>query len=152
MTDNPRPDGAEGRPAATAVSWSDVAANRRRGGDVRVLLSPRTVAATSGFMGLLTLAPGEFVAEHYHPYSEEFLYVTSGRLHLRIGTEHLELGPDDAVLVPIGVRHRAENRGTESVRAVFQLSPLAPRPEWGHVDTEPLPDPSAPAPLVGDRP
>jgi putative monooxygenase len=28
------------------------------------------------------------------------------------------------------------NTGTEQARAVFQLCPLAPRPELGHVDTE----------------
>ncbi|MGH3621133.1 MAG: cupin domain-containing protein [Sciscionella sp.] len=153
MSDTNAPDtnGAGKKPGATRVSWSKTAANRRRGGDVRVMLSPRTVNSTSGFMGLLTLAPGEFVTEHYHPYSEEFFYVTSGRLHLRVGEEYVELGPDDAAMVPMGVRHRAENRGTEPVRAVFHLGPLAPRPELGHVDTEQLPNPSAPGSLVGDR-
>ena len=54
-------------------SLDDVAPDRRRGGEVRVLLSPSTVGSTSGFMGTATLAPGERIAEHYHPYSEEFL-------------------------------------------------------------------------------
>lgn len=136
---------------AQTISWADANPNRRRGGDVRVLLSPRTVASTSGFMGMLTLEPGESITEHYHPYSEEFLYVTSGHLHLRIGTEYVELSPDDAAMVPIGVRHRAENRGDETVRAVFHLGPLAPRPDLGHVDTEEPPHSGATHPLVGER-
>jgi putative monooxygenase len=131
------------------VSVSDVAPNRRRGGDIRVLLSPKTVRSTSGFMGTLTLAPGEYVAEHYHPHSEEFLYVVGGRLLMRLDGESVELGPGEGLMVPIGVRHRAENRGSEPVQAVFHLSPLAPRPELGHVDTEPLPDASAPLLRVG---
>jgi putative monooxygenase len=134
---------------AVRVSWSETASNRRRGGDVRVLLSPRTVAATSGFMGALVLAPGESITEHLHPYSEEFLYVTSGTIHLRMGGEYVRLAAGDALMVPIGVPHRAENRGTSTAQAVFHLSPLAPSPELGHVDTEELDDPHAPDPLVG---
>jgi putative monooxygenase len=55
----------------------------------------------------------------------------------------------DAFMVPIGVAHRAENRGRAAARAVFHLSPLAPSPELGHVDLEPLADPTAPDPGVG---
>ena len=129
------------------VAARDVAPNRRRGGDIRVMLSPRTVGSTSGFMGTLTLASGEFVAEHYHPYSEEFLVVVRGRLTARvedIGTFDLLAG--EGTMIPIGKRHRVENRGDEEVHAVFHLSPLAPRPELGHVDTEELPGAGAAAP------
>lgn len=38
--------------------------------------------------------------------------------------------------MPIGVRHRVRNTGTETASIVFHLGPLAPRPELGHVDTE----------------
>ncbi|HKS99641.1 MAG TPA: cupin domain-containing protein [Rugosimonospora sp.] len=118
------------------VSAAGVAPNRKRGGDIRVLLSPKTVGATAGFTGVLTLAPGEYVTEHYHPYSEEFLYVVRGLLVMRINGTEVELAPGDSLMVPIGMRHRAENRGGETVEAVFHLGPLAPRPDLGHVDTE----------------
>ena len=131
------------------VAVGDVVANRRRGGDIRVLLSPRTVGSTSGFMGMLTLDPGQHVSEHYHPYSEEFLYVVCGRLRMRLGAETVLLGPDEALLVPIGQRHRLENIGEVPARVVFHLSPLAPSPELGLVDTEPLPASHEPAPDVG---
>ncbi len=134
------------------VAAADVPANRRRGGDIRVVLSPKTVGSTSGFMGTLTLAPGEYVTEHYHPYSEEFLLVVSGRLTARVeDAGEVDLVPGEGLLVPIGKRHRVWNAGTEEVRAVFHLSPLAPRPELGHVDTEELPAASggAPVPDVG---
>ncbi|MEJ3750547.1 cupin domain-containing protein [Actinomycetes bacterium KLBMP 9797] len=126
-------------PPIAKVAASDVPSNRRRGGDVRVLLSPKTVGATSGFGGVLTLEPGEIVAEHLHPYSEEFVYVVSGVVLMRVGTDYVSLEPGDALMVPLGARHRVENRGDQPARAVFHLSPLAPRPELGHVDTEVLP-------------
>ncbi|RAY13243.1 cupin domain-containing protein [Actinomadura craniellae] len=120
----------------------DVPANRRRGGDIRTLLSPATVGATSGFFGTLTLEPGEVVTEHWHPYSEEFLFCVNGRVALRLDGEPRELAARAGVLIPIGVRHRLENTSAETAFVVFQLGPLAPRPELGHVDTEPLPEPA----------
>ena len=70
-------------------SLVDVPADRRRGGDVRVLLSPRSVGSTSGFMGTATLAAGERIAEHYHPYSEEFVLVTEGEISAELDLRFL---------------------------------------------------------------
>ncbi|HEX4221151.1 MAG TPA: cupin domain-containing protein [Pseudonocardiaceae bacterium] len=131
------------------VTVEQVAANRRRGGDIRVTLSPKTVGCTSGFGGVLRLAAGEFVTEHYHPYSEEFLHVVVGHLEMRLEDETVALGPGDSLLVRIGVRHRLVNVGEVDASVVFHLSPLAPRPELGHVDTETLAAPAAPNPEVG---
>ena len=118
------------------VSTQDVVPNTARGGDIRVLLSPATVGATSGFLGVVILAPGERVNEHYHPYSEEFLHVVEGEVTVDLDDAPHELGADQALLIPIGVRHRVRNTGSGQARLVFSLCPLAPRPELGHVDTE----------------
>jgi putative monooxygenase len=134
---------------AVKVNAADVAPNRRRGGDIRVTLSPKTVSCTSGFGGVLYLKPGEHVAEHYHPYSEEFLHVIAGELEMTLDGEPVRLSPGDSLLVPIGVRHRLVNGGEEEAHVVFHLSPLAPRPDLGHVDTEQLPAPQEPNPQVG---
>jgi putative monooxygenase len=124
---------------ATLIALGDIEPNRRRGGDLRVLLSPKTAGSTSGFMGALQLAPGECVSEHRHPYSEEFLYVVRGSVVLRVDGQTIRLGPDECVMTPKNLRHRLENQGDEPAFVVFHLGPLAPRPELGHVDTEPLP-------------
>lgn len=134
------------------VTADEVAANTKRGGDLRVTLSPKTVGCTSGFGGLLTLAPGDHVTEHYHPYSEEFLHVVAGTLTMTLDGEAITLGPGDSLLVPIGVRHRLVNSGEEEARGVFHLSPLAPRPELGHVDTEKPQQPQGHNPDVGGKP
>ncbi|MEC3952011.1 cupin domain-containing protein [Nocardia sp. CDC153] len=118
------------------VALDDVEANRRRGGDIRVTLSPKTVGSTSGFGGLLRLGAEEVVTEHFHPYSEEFLHIVTGELEMTLDGQAIRLGPGDSLLVPIGVRHRLVNVGAVDAVAVFHLSPLAPRPELGHVDTE----------------
>jgi putative monooxygenase len=126
------------------VSRHDVTPNRRRGGDIRTMLAPSTVGATSGFLGTLALQPGEFVSEHWHPYSEEFLFCVRGGITLRLDGEERSLRADEGVLIPIGVRHRLTNNGSEEAFFVFQLSPLAPHPRLGHVDTEALPQGGAP--------
>jgi putative monooxygenase len=121
------------------VCRHDVPANRRRGGDIRTVLSPATVGATSGFLGTATLEPGDVVTEHWHPYSEEFLYCVSGEVTLRLPGGARTLHADEGVLIPIGMRHRLQNDSDGTAYLVFHLSPLAPKPELGHVDTEPYP-------------
>lgn len=117
-------------------SVDEVPANTKRGGDVRTLLSPRTVGSTSGYMGVVTIPPGDWVSEHYHPYSEEYLYVTQGTLQCRLDGETHTLNARQGLLIPINVKHRLSNEGNEDAFVVFFSSPLAPRPELGHVDTE----------------
>ena len=137
----------------TRVALSEVEPNRRRGGDLRVLLSPKTAGSSSGFMGALQLGPGECVTEHRHPYSEEFLYVVRGSVVLLAGGQAVSLGPDESVMTPTDLPHRLENHGSEPAFIVFHLGPLAPRPELGHVDTEPLPaSAGARSPQVGPAP
>ncbi|PJE98062.1 protein in whiE locus [Streptomyces carminius] len=121
------------------VALDRIPPNRRRGGDLRALLTPTTAGATSGFMGLATVDPGDRIGEHYHPYSEEFVYVVAGDLEVDLdGVPHV-LGPDQGVFIPARVRHRFRNTGSTQARLVFHLGPLAPRPELGHVDTEETP-------------
>ena len=121
------------------VSRADAAPNRRRGGDIRVLLSPTSVGATAGFMGTLTLEPGEVVTEHWHPYSEEYLYCQSGDVLVTLDGEERRLTTESAVHIPLGVKHRIVNDTAATATFVFFCGPLAPRPELGHVDTEPSP-------------
>ena len=128
----------QARQLATPVSkvaFKEVAPNRKRGGDLRVLLSPATVGATSGFMGAGTLAPGDVVTDHYHPYSEEYLYIVRGSVTLVVdGAQTLQVDAGEAVMVPRSAIHRLENRGTGPAFAVFHAAPLAPSPDLGHVD------------------
>jgi putative monooxygenase len=114
----------------------DMPADTRRGGDVRTLLSPKTVGSTSGFMGVATLGPGDRISEHYHPYSEEFIYVVKGKITADLDEQPHELEERHAMLIPINMRHRLRNTGDDEAFIVFHLGPLAPEPHLGHVDTE----------------
>jgi putative monooxygenase len=122
------------QPAVRAVD--DIPTDNRRGGDVRTLLSPKTVGCTSGFMGVATIATGDWIAEHYHPFSEEFIYVVSGSLVAELDGERHDVPARHGLFIPINVKHRLRNEGGEDAQIVFHLGPLAPRPPMGHVDTE----------------
>jgi putative monooxygenase len=114
----------------------DTPADNRRGGDVRTLLSPKTVGSTSGFMGVATIPAGDWISEHYHPYSEEFIYVARGSITARLDGEPQTVDAGSALYIPVNVKHRLMNEGSEEAFVVFHLGPLAPRPDIGHVDTE----------------
>ncbi|GHH67654.1 cupin domain-containing protein [Kitasatospora indigofera] len=118
------------------VHVDDAAPNRRRGGDIRAMLTPTVSGATSGFMGLAIIQPGDRISEHYHPYSEEFVYVVSGDLEVDLDGVTHPLKPDQGLMIPVNMRHRFRNVGDTEARMVFHCGPLAPRPELGHVDTE----------------
>lgn len=131
------PDAA---PSPTAepqvVAIDDMPADTRRGGDIRTVLSPKTAGSTSGFMGVATIAPGERISEHYHPYSEEFIMVVSGRLDAQLDGKSTRIDARHGLLIPMNIKHRLVNDGDQDAFIVFHLSPLAPRPDIGHVDTE----------------
>ena len=104
-------------------SIDDMPADNRRGGDVRTLLSPKTAGTSSGFMGVATIAPGDWIAEHYHPYSEEFVYVVSGTLVAELdgGADRREVPARNGLFVPINLKHRLRNEGDEDAFIVFHL-------------------------------
>src|SRR5206468_10003393 len=86
-------------------SVDETPADNRRGGDVRTLLSPKTVGSTSGFMGVATIGSNDWIAEHYHPYSEEFIYVVRGTITAPLdGTPH-ELQAGQALMIPQDTKH-----------------------------------------------
>src|SRR5271156_5920085 len=95
------------RPAArpvVLVQASEISPDRRRGGEIRTLLSPRNAGSVSGFSGVALLQPGEQIAEHYHPYSEEFLFVVEGESTADLDGEPRELATGAALLIPPGTR------------------------------------------------
>ncbi|MET8451075.1 cupin domain-containing protein [Streptomyces sp. NPDC005209] len=124
------------KPRPRIVDLSEVEPNVKRGGDLRAMLTPATVGSTSGFMGVALIQPGDRIGEHYHPYSEEFVYVTCGELEVDLDGEPHPLRPEQALMIPAYMRHRFRNVGNVEARLVFHLGPLAPRPQLGHVDTE----------------
>jgi putative monooxygenase len=123
------------RPAGF-FSIDQAASDTRRGGEILPLLSPKTVGSTSGFMGVAKIAPGDRISEHYHPYSEEFVFVVRGTVTADLDDEPHTVKEGEGMMIPINMRHRLRNEGDDEVFMVFHMGPLAPDPALGHVDTE----------------
>jgi putative monooxygenase len=87
-------------------------------------------------MGVAKIAPGDRISEHYHPYSEEFIFCVRGEITADLDDEAHTISEGEAMLVPINMRHRLRNEGAEEAFMVFHMGPLAPEPPLGHVDTE----------------
>ncbi|MEA2272736.1 MAG: putative monooxygenase [Solirubrobacteraceae bacterium] len=121
---------------AKVIAADDMTADTRRGGDVRTLLSPKTADTKTGFMGVATLAPGDSISEHWHPFSEEFIYCVRGTLTADLDDEPRQVQAGEGLYIPFMMRHRLRNEGDEEAFIVFHLGQLAPRADLGHVDTE----------------
>lgn len=106
---------------------TDVKPITDKGGEIYVLLSPKTVQTAEMIMGVSIVPIGEHVIEHVHDYSEECFFVLQGKGILYFDNEEkVDLAPGWAVRVPRGRRHRIENTGSEDLRVVFAAAPLAP--------------------------
>jgi putative monooxygenase len=118
------------------VSCSSIPVKTDRGGQMQVLLSPKTVATKTGFMGTLVLAPGEAYKKHYHPYSDEYVYIINGEVTISEDTNAIVAQAGTAVFIPKNTPHRLENTGHYDTMVVFFSCPLAPQPDKGHVMLE----------------
>ncbi|HET9959536.1 MAG TPA: cupin domain-containing protein [Polyangiaceae bacterium] len=119
------------------ISEREVTERTDRGGTYRVMITPGSVNAKQLILGKATVPPGERVKAHVHDYSEEAFFVVQGTgCAILDGIGTVEFRAGDAVLVPKGVTHSIENRGSEEVVVVFASAPLAPRPESGHRNLE----------------
>lgn len=109
---------------------------QNRGGRLHVLLAPKTVGTSAGFLGTLALDPGEVFLKHYHPYSEECFYVVKGEVTIEGDENTIVASEGTGVFIPKDEPHRLRNTGSEETILVFFCSPLAPSPEQGHVMLE----------------
>jgi mannose-6-phosphate isomerase-like protein (cupin superfamily) len=117
-----------------AISRSSVESlKNNRGGKMHILLSPKSVGTTSGFLGTLALAPDEVFVKHYHPYSDEYVYIVKGEVTFEDDDTAVIAPAETGVFVSRLAPHRLRNTGTTEAILVFFCSPLAPSPEQGHV-------------------
>lgn len=118
------------------IRAADITPNHKRGGELRIVLGPGSVGCRSGYMGTTIVQPGDYVVEHFHPYSEEFLYCVHGDQVLDIEGEEWTLSEGEGMYIPIGLKHRLRNVGDTEALNVYHLGPLAPDPSLSHIDTE----------------
>lgn len=65
-----------------------------------------------------TIEHGGAALPHRHLKSTQFLHIISGRCCVELGTETLELGVGDSVLIPTDVVHHVEVLSTEPLELI----------------------------------
>jgi mannose-6-phosphate isomerase-like protein (cupin superfamily) len=69
------------------------------------LWAPRTVGRFEGYELRIAKVKGEFTW-HRHDLTDEFFYVVSGRLTIRLRDQKIELNAGELYVVPRGVEHQ----------------------------------------------
>ena len=77
-----------------------------------------------------TVPPRGATLEHYHRESEEIYFFTAGHGRMRLGEEDAEVGPDDTVVIPPGVRHKLWSGPAEPLVLLCCCAP-----PYAHEDT-----------------
>ena len=83
-----------------------------------------TVAVEMNPTGSVGLGRVNGVVElHHHPKENHWLLTLKGRAKARIGSWSTELGPDQIVIIPVGVKHTLERIGDEPLEFILFSTP-----------------------------
>lgn len=66
----------------------------------------------------LVVKPGGVLSLQRHEHRSEHWTVVAGTASVRVGDDHVELGPNHTVEIPVGALHRLENRGEVDVHII----------------------------------
>jgi len=66
----------------------------------------------------LTVKPGARLSLQSHRHRAEHWVVVEGRARITRGEEVFDLGPNQSTYIPIGMRHRLENPGQDTLRVI----------------------------------
>ena len=94
----------------------EVIATRYRahdGGTAHMILDTRHLR-TLMFLAHASVPPGEKLIGHEDPM-EEIYIIQSGRGRMQVGEDALDVGPGDAVPIPVGDFHELTNIGQEEL-------------------------------------
>lgn len=73
------------------------------------LINSKSSGATKVSLAKLIISPGQESRRHYHKETEEIYFITSGSGYVVINEEKYEVGPGDAIFLPIGSHHQIFN-------------------------------------------
>jgi mannose-6-phosphate isomerase-like protein (cupin superfamily) len=96
--------------------------NAHGGAIAQMILDGRTLKEI-GFLAIAKLAPGREIEPHVDPM-EEIYFVLSGSGMMHVDEEKRQVGPGDAIWIPIGSRHALANNGQGDCVILVVASPV----------------------------
>lgn len=100
----------------------DALAQKFPWGSIQWLANEVMVPGSTLTFGYVQIAPGMKNPKHYHPTSDEVLYLLEGELDHSLGDEVHRLRPGMSIHIPVGVEHDAINRSEQMARMVVAYS------------------------------
>ena len=70
-------------------------------------------------VGMCRIKTGDVNQKHYHPNSDEVMYIISGTCSKKIGEQVFDLGPGDCVRIPKGEIHQARCTSAEPLTCIL---------------------------------
>jgi len=103
----------------------EVEPERVLGGPIKIMFTPETADTKHLRFSVGYLDPGEGLAAHVHPESEEVYYVISGSGTVYVGEERkpTRVEADTAIYIPPGTVHGVENTGSDKLVVAFFVAP-----------------------------
>ena len=101
----------------TAITNLDHA-NRFDWGAIQWLVSGELMDGANITFGFVEIEPGRKNPRHYHPNSDEVLYLIEGELRHTVGENTYQLTAGTAIFIPQHAPHDAFNPGTKTARMV----------------------------------
>ncbi len=93
-------------------------ANQFNWGSIQWLFSGGRIDGAQITFGYVEIESGQKNPRHYHPNSEEVLYLLEGELNHSLDSEVVYLKAGDAIFIGQNVRHDAFNPGAVTARMV----------------------------------
>jgi quercetin dioxygenase-like cupin family protein len=87
-------------------------------GSIQWLVSGERQAGANITFGYVQIEPGKKNPRHYHPNSDEVLYLIEGQLDHAVGDQVFHLTAGMSIFIPQNVEHNAINNGAEMARMV----------------------------------
>lgn len=97
--------------------------NTAHGSEIRPLIDRTSSGITQCSLAEEILPPGHSVRPHHHRRTEEIYYIVAGQGVITVGKERRDVGPGDAVYIPLEHRHTLENTGAEPMRIILVCGP-----------------------------
>ena len=108
---------------ATIISPEEARCYRQMGGGEARLMVTGEQTSGAWWMGRFSEDPGFMTPLHYHPQSDEQMYVLEGVLSVYADDEWYELGPGTLALLPHGKPHAQGNRSSKPVEFIGSGTP-----------------------------
>ena len=93
-------------------------ANNFDWGSIQWLISGELFPGANITFGFVEIEPGHKNPRHYHPNSDEILYLLEGELEHSVGDEVFHLTPGTAIFIPQDAEHDARSTGEQTARMV----------------------------------